>query len=93
MLQCYLGPGRLAVLESWLAYIVTILDKFNCISMVLWPHHYGFKFYYVCVRTVQSFMSVFNFLCRTEYSMPAHHSREMCILLCLRHLSMTPRKG
>ena len=28
MIQCYLGPGRLVVLERWLHYRVTILDRF-----------------------------------------------------------------
>ena len=26
-----LGPGRLAALERWLPYTVTILDRFHCI--------------------------------------------------------------
>ena len=30
MLKCYLGPGRLAVLERWLPNTVTILDRFHC---------------------------------------------------------------
>ena len=34
MLYCYLGPGMLAVLERWLPYTVTILDKFHCTTMV-----------------------------------------------------------
>ena len=28
--QCYLGPGRLAVLERCLPYTVSILDRFHC---------------------------------------------------------------
>ena len=35
MFYCYgsaiLGPGRLAVLERWLPYTVTIIDRFHCI--------------------------------------------------------------
>ena len=34
MLYCYLGPGMLAVLERWLPYTVTILDRFYCTIMV-----------------------------------------------------------
>ena len=34
MLYCYLGPGMLAVLERWLPYTVTILDRFHCTIMV-----------------------------------------------------------
>ena len=34
MLYCYLGPGILAVLERWLPYTVTILDRFHCTIMV-----------------------------------------------------------
>ena len=40
MLYCYLGPGMLAVLERWLPYTVTILDRFHCTIMV-----YGFTPY------------------------------------------------
>ena len=34
MLYCYLGPEMLAVLERWLPYTVTILDRFHCTIMV-----------------------------------------------------------
>ena len=33
MHQCYLGSGRLAVLERWLPNTVTVLDRFNCNNM------------------------------------------------------------
>ena len=32
MFYCYLGPGRLAVLERWLPNSVTTLDRFHCIG-------------------------------------------------------------
>ena len=34
MLYCYLGPGRLAVLERWLPNTVTILDSFHCTKVL-----------------------------------------------------------
>ena len=36
MLYCYLGPGRLAVLERWmqLPNTVTISDRFHCTEIV-----------------------------------------------------------
>ena len=30
MFQCYLGPGRLAVLVKWLPNTATTLDRFHC---------------------------------------------------------------
>ena len=38
MFQHYLGSGRLAVLERWLAYTVTILDKFHCSNYLTCCH-------------------------------------------------------
>ena len=35
MCLCFLGPGRLAVLEKWLPYTVTILDRFHCVQLLL----------------------------------------------------------
>ena len=39
MCWCYLGPGRLAVLERWLPNTVTILDRFHCMNVsIVHPH-------------------------------------------------------